>query len=97
MRTTGLGLVTAAERFGSILVGFVNARLLRIRPWAPLLPGAATMALAAVVVLTMLPRETSGRALDGDGDDDDGGGAGTEEAGDGVPLLPLRQQPPVAA
>ena len=43
VRSTGLGLMSAAGRGGAICAQFVNARLLRVSFALPLLPGAAVM------------------------------------------------------
>lgn len=43
VRTTGLGLMSAAGRGGAICAQFVNARLLRVSLALPLIPGAAVM------------------------------------------------------
>ena len=45
VRTTGLGLCSAASRLGAIAAQLLNARLLTISLAAPLLPGAAVMLL----------------------------------------------------
>jgi hypothetical protein len=45
VRTTGLGLMSAAGRMGAIAAQLVNGRLLEVSLAAPLLPGAAIMFL----------------------------------------------------
>lgn len=88
VRATGLGLVGAAERLGSIIVQPLNGALLRTSLWAPLLPGCAVMLAGAAVVMRFLPTETSGKGLDdgaGGGAWDEGGFEGGDK--DTVPLL----------
>jgi len=63
VRTTGLGIFSAAGRLGSIWAQLVNGALLPLSQWAPLVPGAGVMLAAAFCVMVQLPTETAGRAL----------------------------------
>ena len=90
VRASGLGVFSAAGKFGSIAGQMVNGALLPVAQWAPLLPGVGTMLLAAVLVMRM-STETRGRAMmddvpnestrDAGGSDDGDGAAGDDETG----------------
>lgn len=73
VRTSAIGRMSAAGRLGSISSQLVNGALLQRASWAPLLPGAGVLLLAAAAVLLLLPTETKGRGLEdhhADGVDD---------------------------
>ena len=74
VRTTAMGLMSAAGRFGSIAAQISNGLLLVVNLWAPLVPGAGIMIIAAAGVLLLLPVETTGRPLEDGGADGVGGG-----------------------
>ncbi|KAG5177515.1 major facilitator superfamily domain-containing protein [Tribonema minus] len=88
VRASGMGLVAACGRAGSVAAQLVNGRLERDVPLLLLVTSGLMLAGAGAAAL--LPRETAGRALqegDGGGDSGDGdahGGAAVAAAADGV-------------
>ena len=85
VRASGLGVLSAAGKFGSIAGQTINGMLLPVAQWAPLLPGVGSMLLAAVLVMRM-STETKGKAMMDDVLDESahGGGGGSDDGGDGA-------------
>lgn len=96
VRTTAMGLMGAAGRFGSISAQLVNGKLMTINQWAPLIPGAGVMFVAAAAVVFLLPVETCGKPLNDDvasslHDDGPGAAHGQRSGGGGRgAALPFR-------
>ena len=62
VRASGLGMASAAGKFGSIAGQLINGALLPVALWAPLLPGAGVMVIASFIVMRM-KTETKGRVM----------------------------------